>query len=706
MDIKKYICDLPSDLNVAGHEPELQLLKLYAFNSYYNADELHTEEVNDRCTYFRKNGFGIDGVFLNDTLEDNTIELIFSYYVGDSKFAIGTAANALICMQNILDDVSKGIFTSGNRQAENLLKDYLLDSESKTVALKVITDYEPTSDEKYQFKKVISNYDLKVKGLKISCDIVFGDDVEVEIESNKAPFDWVEQDKLIMDKPNNFLTYKDGSLVCNVSAKSIKELWAREGKRGLLAMNLRYYIKSKNIDQKIEDSMTFDYEDFWYLNNGIIIVCNDFNMVNNELRLSQFSIVNGGQTTRMIGEIPFENDFFICCKVIKNEFETSEDKNRFISKVAEATNTQKPIKPKDIIANKIEQRNLKSLMSENNIFIEIKRGEKFNHDVYKEPWQRTKNNELAQDLYSFVYMEPGPSRNSVSTMLSNNDKYNKIFVNHKYKFPFLKDLIILEKAYREYAKAISKDDMEDPTKKGLVKNGMFYCLATIGYILKLIYNKEYRENMYKYRNNDAMFQLSSTILAFNHGFIDEKISYKKFSLLARDLFDYIFSNLIKPEFDVARESNQSLAYSNWTKQNTGFNLIRKRIGAYLFDNKQTFILDYVKKFFVSIDEEQENLNIDYYVDNVKVVSKKITPKTSEGQEMNEDDVGLRNALMEYRLKYSLSHHIGENKVFTDKQLEKMVFLKPLTKAELSKCVSDSTSYYCGDDLLKIVGEHC
>ena len=91
--------------------------------------------------------------------------------------------------------------------------------------------------------------------------------------------------------------------------------------------------------------------------------------------LKQFSIVNGGQTSRMIGTIPFEKDFYISCKIIKNIFENYKQKNIFISKVAEASNTQKPIKAKDIIANRIEQRNLKSLMQDNGVFIEIKRGE-------------------------------------------------------------------------------------------------------------------------------------------------------------------------------------------------------------------------------------------------------------------------------------------------------------------------------------------
>ena len=39
-----------------------------------------------------------------------------------------------------------------------------------------------------------------------------------------------------------------------------------------------------------------------------------------ELELYNFSIVNGGQTTNLIGRTNFDNDFPIMCKVIKNKY--------------------------------------------------------------------------------------------------------------------------------------------------------------------------------------------------------------------------------------------------------------------------------------------------------------------------------------------------------------------------------------------------
>ena len=73
MDLSKYLNNAPTDLNVAGCEPEYQLLKVYAFNAYFNADTLECGTVNDGCTYRRDNYAGIDGVYINETLDENTM---------------------------------------------------------------------------------------------------------------------------------------------------------------------------------------------------------------------------------------------------------------------------------------------------------------------------------------------------------------------------------------------------------------------------------------------------------------------------------------------------------------------------------------------------------------------------------------------------------------------------------------------------------
>lgn len=707
MNINDYISKVPCELISGNEVPELRMLKLYAFNQYFNADLIRAQDLLNSTSYSRKNKFGIDGVYLNESLEEDTIECVYSYYVENDVFSQVDVLKAINFIQGQIDEVRQGHFTTDDKSDSILndqIKEFIEGEQKVNIIIRVITSYTPNPTEKYEIQKKVSEYPVSVKGYKVSAEITFGDEIIALVDGNTAPFDYVADGKLIVDDAKNVLKYGNDSFVCNIKAQSLKKLWELEGLRGLLAMNLRYYIKAGNIDSKIEDSILFNGDNFWYLNNGIIIVCDEYNFVGNELRLTNFSIVNGGQTTRMIGTIPFTNDFSICCKVVKNTFKTPEEKNIFISQVAEASNTQKPIKAKDIIANKIEQRNLKTLMGENKVFIEIKRGDKYDHNIYTEPWQRTKNNELAQDLFSFVFMEPGPARNAVSKILQNDEKYDLIFKNHKYNFDFLRDILFLEKSYREYKNKVTKDDSVDATKKGLVKNGMFYTLATIGYILKLAYNPEYYNDIQKHRSNPAYYNLYSTELAFTNGFISKGLSYTEFKKKAFDMFDFVFAQLMIPQFNMQKELTPSLAYSNWTKSNTGFNNIRTYINGIVFDSKQTFILQGVTKHCCDITQDQKDNNIDTYVDYCKA-NKKIVAKTSTGYALNEDDEALRNDLMVFRMNYSQSHHIAEKNVFGDKQLDKIVAEKPLNKNELKKIVSATTAYYCGDEIVKIIEKH-
>ena len=163
----------------------------------------------------------------------------------------------------------------------------------------------------------------------------------------------------------------------------------------------------------------------------------------------------------------------------------------------------------------------------------------------------------------------------------------------------------------------------------------------------------------------------------------------------------MFTALIVPQFKLARDANASLAYSNWTKSNTGFNNIRTMINVITFDNKQEYIIDAVKQYFVTIDEETKNANIDRYVDYCKA-NKKIKAKDGSGYELSENDEALRNELMLYRLKYASEKHIADTKVYTDKMIDRMVVEKPVIIQDLKKIVNATTAYYCGKDIIDII----
>ncbi len=685
-------------LGLATKGEKYKIVGLYAYNEFYDRDPDYATEVNDGITVWPN--YPISGIYLNQKNEEDTVDVEIAYYVDSpSKFCLQDVLPMIGMSAHIIDNVKNKKYISGNKDAESILREYLHPEDGMKIPpfnIRVLTNVDLDEKMEYQVVSTIEKINPGVKGVDISVSILFGHNIESVIGSNDGHPDFVREGKLLIDEPNNKMSYGEDSIVVNISALSLKKLWKKDGDKGLLAMNLRYYIKNQNIDSKITDSILDDYKTFWYLNNGIIIVCDSFELVGKELMLKNFSIVNGGQTTRMIGTIPFENDFYILAKVLKAPAEMNE-KNLFVSRVAEASNTQKPIKAKDIIANRVEQRNLKTLLGENGIFLEIKRGEKALKTQYPEPWQKTKNNELAQDLYAFVYLQPGPARNNVSQILQDESKYATIFTKHQYSVPFLKNVLFLEKAYRRYVtkRTNKKNGITDPIVFGLIKNGMYYCLATIGYLLKLAYCPAFEDAMRKYQTAQIKDKLQGE-QAFDMGFIDSAMSFASFEPIAFKLFDNVINYLMKPVFAEARSAKPDLAYSNWTKTNTGFNAIVSKIEMQIFACSDNASIKMVTAAFAKVSVEETENNRNLYNRNSKSLFASMNEETSS------DDKALLNDLLVLRMEYSKEKHIPENKIMTDKTIDKIVSEKPLARPALRKIVSSMTDYYLGDKIIEIV----
>ncbi len=706
MDLLQYYNSLPKDIISNDEVDEVKLTKLYVYNYEYGNNDSYISDLLDSITYSRnekENNSYIDAIYIDQYTDETPIELLTTICFHNPKaFNLNDIFKRIDYISSTIANLNSHKYLDSNtiyNRIESLRGSKEYDNEINVFTIKVITDVDLPGDEKYYAKQKISNYCVNKNIIDVS--IQFSSDIELTIRSNIEPFDFVNESSFNVDDSNNYLKYSNNCIVCNISAKSIKDNWEKYQNK-LLAMNLRYYIKNDNIDQKIEDSIQKDPGNFYYYNNGMIIVCDDYELTNNKIKLKKFSIVNGGQTTRMIGEVPFTKDFYVVAKIIKNTYENEENKSEFIANIAEASNTQKPIKSKDVIANRKEQRMLQSLFNKNNMFIEIKRGDKPDATRIKEKYQKTKNNELAQDLYSFIYLQPGPAHNNVSRILEQKDKYNLIFVKNHYEFPLLKDIIYLEKAYKDYV-IFKKKHSEDLKSNypSIIKTGIFYFMSTIGLFLKLIYNEEYKNELYKKRNTTTHDLLLAT-KAFNNNFIKEE-TYQEFSKNMRNLFDFIFTNYISYSYDMMSE-NKVLAGSNFTKSSTGFlNYIVKQIEREIFDVKNYDNLNFVKSYFLDINEEQKNDNIDTFIDYYKtVINKDNDELDSVDQKKNQD---LQNELFLYREKTSKEKHILSNSIFTNTQIEKLVNNKPADSYQLGKILSKEKCQLFGKEILEIISKY-
>lgn len=281
------------------------------------------------------------------------------------------------------------------------------------------------------------------------------------VMGRKSRKTWITDGELELDKENNFLSFKqpiindkksdvaiiDESLIVNVKGESINKLW-KNHEQGLLNLNLRYYVKNTKVDTSIKNTINENPGKFWYLNNGLLILCRDYEIKGKSIKLKNFSIVNGGQTTSLLGSFnEINNNLFVVTKIIK--LNTDED-HRFYdlaSEIAEASNKQKPIKDKDLIANNSSLIELKTKMYEFNnprsIFINTRRGEfsgqnDFVKNKFKDSYSVVEAEELLQTYAAFIQLIPGTARNSKSKLYKDGNAFN-VFSDLKNKLELTYD---------------------------------------------------------------------------------------------------------------------------------------------------------------------------------------------------------------------------------------------------------------------------
>lgn len=443
------------------------------------------------------------------------------------------------------------------------------DSYSKKVISAYLNAYEDLNDDKNIALVLFTNsiIDEKTRELvyeKINQDsisnvIIFDHN---DIENKKAILfqgsDLIKQDSILLymneNNKNNILSYGENGIIVNIKASSLKELYLKYENKGLFSYNLREHIRQKNVDDGIDKTIREEKERFWYYNNGITIGCEDFEKDGYKLKLYNFSIINGAQTTSKIGQskiINKDNDFALVCKIIKSENSFYKE-NDFIGCISEYSNSQKPIKQRDLKSNAREQKILQMNCANNRypLSIEIKRGVLPINYKKVEKWQRLSNEYLGQLIYACIFQNPGKARNGKNTMFSSNKVYNQLF-KKKHDYDTLYDLVRLGYIYDCYADNTIKKE-NDLNIIAIIKNGKLTILAITIYLLKKerkVINNYYDENLHKDNLKGLL------ISDYPKDDLSENLN---------ELFGYIIRKL-SMLYESKKESMKFTSYSNFFK---------------------------------------------------------------------------------------------------------------------------------------------
>lgn len=518
---------------------------------YFNGSDISSKWVDIKsCITDGPNDGGIDFVYFD---EDNS-KIIIGQNKCVKQMSVNESLNEFNKVLRTIKDFELQKTGSYNNRLKEVLQDSLDRLTDENIGnIEFVFSCSSALNKNKVIEKIMSNESHMIEQITLNAI----EDIETRIELFQSIINKVSEAKLKLDKPKNFLSYQSENMegiFVNISSKSLTRIYNKYKDKGLFDLNIRKYIRNKLVDDSITDTIRNNSENFWFLNNGLTIACDEFSLDGDNIRLYDFSIVNGGQTTNLIGKSNTEKEFFIPCKIVRNL--DGNDEN-FFSKIAEATNSQKPIQSKDLKSNSPEMRRLKALLKDYKIDLEIKRGDKKLPSSYT----KIKNDELAQIILSFVNQKPGTSRSSKNSLFSNNKYYSLIFKQpyHKSdeKKKFLVDLIDLNTRFTYINDKLKKPGELQVEEQIILKNGKQILFSLFGVVYQLVNNDLTLEEL---KHDDSLlttrdFPYNSLLSNYTSDDIDSKLT---------DLIKLLI-NILAKEYDNQYRNGKVTSVSNFFK---------------------------------------------------------------------------------------------------------------------------------------------
>jgi len=144
-------------------------------------------------------------------------------------------------------------------------------------------------------------------------------------------------------------------LVCTVSAYEIAEIVNNDPEGYVFDSNIRKYKGKKGVNKDIlrtATSLETAYQ-FWFLNNGLTIVCDSFDPVTDpdhpHVKIRNMQIVNGCQTATTLAVAAKDKTLSKDTRVIVRIYETSDVS--LVDKIVLTTNNQNRITARDLKSN-------------------------------------------------------------------------------------------------------------------------------------------------------------------------------------------------------------------------------------------------------------------------------------------------------------------------------------------------------------------
>jgi hypothetical protein len=428
--------------DVAPDLSESEYFEIFAAEQALKDRDLSYDEIQDGIVDGGGDG-GIDGVYLfvNNTLCRETIEpteykrnvpmeLVFAQAKTSSGFTEAGMEKYVASARDLLDltrDISEltTVYNSDLLEKINTFRECYVKLISKFPKLAIRYFYAAFATE------IHPNVLRKVEHLR--------ETVEAAFSPVDFSFDFLTATHLLQlarrtSKSVHHLKLAEtpistgqNAYVCLANLSDYFEFITENGtlNERIFEGNVRDYQGNTEVNQKIRDTLaTVAHEDFWWLNNGISVLCTRATVSGKTLTVENAEVVNGLQTSREIFDViaarTQPNDQrSVLVRMIVTEDEESRDR------IIRATNSQTTIPSASLRATDKIHRDIEEFLAARGLFYD--RRKNFYKNQGKPVRKIISIGFLAQAVLACALGDPANARARPSSLIKRDEDYQRIF---------------------------------------------------------------------------------------------------------------------------------------------------------------------------------------------------------------------------------------------------------------------------------------
>jgi hypothetical protein len=332
------------------------LMKSQAFFENVCEELISTGDLTNNYTFaeYLKTGMEVYGydydeerqilsILVHQFFQENEIETLTKNLINTKFNRLKTFfSKAVSCLYKNMEETSEAY-----SMAYNIFNYYNNDRISK-VRFMILTDGKMTRN----LEELQSD---KVAGIKIEFRVI---DIEYIYkiylsEYNESDFK-IQVDLPCLEMPSNSDHYQ--AYLTVMGGQALVDIYDKFGQK-LFEQNVRTFLQFKGaVNKGIKNTIEYKSDMFFAYNNGITATASEVELDDkgNIASISNFQIVNGGQTTSAIYAAKKVSNLDVSNVSVQMKLSVVKDKekqNDFVSKVAEYANTQNKVNKSDFFSN-------------------------------------------------------------------------------------------------------------------------------------------------------------------------------------------------------------------------------------------------------------------------------------------------------------------------------------------------------------------